>query len=176
MPKIPRSERRAQMKAEKVSRFDASRATSSPTAKVVRSPQYAQTKIVPRGAEDPRSIMNMLIRACLTNADREGEWPWGTRDWDAGQQAAIDHFFVQQEDVSWREAATGGYHGVRKIANFVKDARDRWQGLGWGEFDTAFRFRVDGLHRLYGIRQVGCFHLIWNDPTHKINPAKKRNT
>lgn len=37
--------------------------------------------------------------------------------------------------------------------------------------DSVYRFRLGNLPRLWGLRIVGQFHILWYDPTHRIYPV-----
>jgi hypothetical protein len=44
------------------------------------------------------------------------------------------------------------------------------------DFDELWRFRFDGLHRLWGLRLDDWFYALWWDPEHKVCPSTLKHT
>lgn len=135
-----------------------------------------------RTGANPGSIFHMRMRWTADSADRDGEWSWGVRrDWGEVQWASniapkLDEF----AKLTWAEieAQTHGNPGKRHRSNHSMDtdqicaeAQDRLLELERDYPETLFRFRLGNLPRLWGVRVVDCFEVIWHDPTHKIYPV-----
>ena len=63
-------------------------------------------------------------------------------------------------------------HAV-SIAKFIKKARGRLKTLKLDDRDELWRFRFDGEQRIWGIRNLHVFHILWWDPQHQICPTSK---
>lgn len=60
--------------------------------------------------------------------------------------------------------------------HLCKRARDRLLDLSLDDVDALFRFRLNGTHRLWGIRDRNVFRVIWWDPDHVVCPSTLKNT
>lgn len=115
---------------------------------------------------------------CARIADQEGEWSWreprkwAEKEWEDDIIQTLDHL----QGKTWSEiddfsSGTGHkmHHG-HEVSDLCKEARRRWKGLGYEEFDV-FRFRTGSKRRAWGIPLHGHFYLIWFERGHKIYPV-----
>ena len=72
------------------------------------------------------------------------------------------------------ERAQHGKSGKSKnhfvnVEDLSKEARDRLSELGIND-DQLYSLRLDGLSRIYGIRELNVLEIIWIDLSHEIYP------
>lgn len=63
-----------------------------------------------------------------------------------------------------------------QVCDMIRSAQEKLRSLKLDTFTSVWRFRFDGLHRLWGIRDVNTFYALWWDPEHAISPSKLKNT
>lgn len=64
-------------------------------------------------------------------------------------------------------------HSV-KAHKIIPQAQKRLVELMLDDYDDIWRFRFDGLKRIWGIRDKHIFRVLWWDPQHKICPSTPR--
>jgi hypothetical protein len=153
-----------------------------PEALGVRAERLADsTKQVRLGA-DPGSVFQMQMRWTVSEADQTGAWSWGvTRKWtDDDWDSALHPKLLEFEKLTWAEIESHAYgnEGKRHRAHHgmesdqvCGEAQDRLHELERDYPETLFRFRLGNLPRLWGVRVVNEFQVLWYDPTHKIYPV-----
>ncbi|MDI3384007.1 hypothetical protein ACFPPF_21980 [Xenophilus aerolatus] len=117
---------------------------------------------------------------CITQADREGHWPWKEpRDWTAHEwETLIRPPLTDLAALTWAEidrlsSDTGHrmHHG-HELSEIRIEAQRRWLELDLEQFDTVFRFRIGGQKsRAWGFVAQAHFHLVWWDREHSIYPT-----
>ena len=123
----------------------------------------------------------MQMRWTVDGADREGAWSWGVaRDWGTDcWESDICPKLEEFQKLTWAEIEAQTYgndgrrhrcHHAMSTDDVCKEAQDRLVELERADLDTLFRFRLGNLPRLWGVRVVDCFEVIWHDPTHKVYP------
>jgi len=130
-----------------------------------------------RQGANPASIYDMQMRWSAGSADRDGDWPWGARDWT---QSAWDGVILPKlknfETMMWKEieASTtdNGHksHHDMPTERICEDAQCRLIELNHEEEDI-YRFRLGNKRRLWGFRIVNEFSILWYDPEHRIYPT-----
>lgn len=79
------------------------------------------------------------------------------------------------ESMTWAEIQSRD-HPV-PLGSLIAPARQRLVVLQLDDADGAlWRFQLDGLKRLWGIRDRSKFYVLWWDPEHLICPSKKKHT
>lgn len=134
-----------------------------------------------RTGANPGSIFQMQMRWTIDAADREGAWSWGVnREW--GEEVWNSSLLPKLEEyqkLTWAEieAQAYGNEGKRHRANhsmetaqICDEAQIRLTNIGQYS-DTVFRFRLGNLPRLWGVRVVENFKVLWYDPSHQIYPV-----
>jgi len=150
--------------------------------RAVRS-EYAKgaPKQIRLGA-DPGSIFQMQMCWTVDDADREGAWSWGvSRDWgDEIWEADLRPKLIEFEKLRWAEIESHTYgnegkrhrsHHPMETCHCCGEAQDRLSKLERAYPDILFRFRLGNLPRLWGVRVVNEFQILWYDPTHQIYPV-----
>jgi hypothetical protein len=99
-------------------------------------------------------------------------WGWGQLkppDWVQLIQGHLKSF----ETMTWaeiRNQSGGRTHGTNhhpcSVCNFSKDAQDRLTELRLEDTDDLFSLRLNGTHRLYGIKDGRVLRFVWQDPHH----------
>lgn len=77
------------------------------------------------------------------------------------------------ESMTWNEVLQDGqYNHFVDKKDLEQFAQDRLTDLQMDDFDSIFRFRINGAQRLWGIKEIDIFYPIWWDPHHKICPSR----
>ena len=105
-------------------------------------------------------ILTLLCRQLSENTFSSTIWP-KLRDYEFMEWGRI-------------ERAQHGKRGKSKnhfvnVADLSKEARDRLNALGIYE-DQLYSLRLDGVSRIYGIREINVLEIIWIDLLHEIYP------
>ena len=155
------------------------RLQTDPTTSAVRS-EYARSERTVRQAFDRGSIFAMAFTYNMDMADTEGNWSWGTpRAWsDQAKNSMIAPTLEKFAGMKWAEieqASAGNgrrMHHSHEIATLVPEAKDRIDEKIPGT-ETMYRLRLGGASRLWGVRTVAEFSVVWWDPKHEIYPTEK---
>ena len=108
-----------------------------------------------------------------------GRWSWGVdRQWSNGDWTTLINPKLNEfEQLTWGEIdqlSSGAGHKMHHNMNtedVCKEAKDRLIEIEKHP-DTLFRFRLGNKKRLWGIRTVDEFSILWFDPTHDIYPTE----
>ena len=105
-------------------------------------------------------ILTLLCKHLSENAFSSTIWP-KLRDYESMEWGFI-------------ERAQHGKSGKSKnhfvnVEDLSKEARDRLSELGIND-DQLYSLRLDGLSRIYGIRELNVLEIIWIDLSHEIYP------
>jgi len=130
------------------------------------------------------SIYDTKMTWCVSITDIENEWSWGEpRNWSDGEwQDEILREMLSLSNLTWSEIArmeTGeGKKGKRRkrhhpqvVNSITSEARKRWEELDLDQFDVAYRFRLGGTKRIWGIQYGSHFYLVWYERNHLIYPT-----
>jgi hypothetical protein len=192
-----KSDKREARKAKKLERFEAAKPVLVGKVGLTDRPRIARqplTSIEPHVAphllrklnEDGKSVKvaptnhwDQPVAWCITKKDVEGKWSWGEpRQWtDAEWANKIEPKFLEYEKLTWSQidghsSSTGHkMHHTHELGDLVDEAQIRWRFLGFGQFDTLFRFRLGGKERAWGFKAQAHFHLVWWERHHKIYPV-----
>lgn len=166
--------------AEQLKREEKSaRLRAEPGVQSVRSEYAKEAPKQVRAGANPGSVFQMRMRWTIEHADKVGSWTWGVdRDWgDEVWTAELKPKLEEFEKLTWAEieAQTYGNDGKRHRSNHSMDtdqvcqeAQDRLLELERAYPEVLFRFRLGNLPRLWGVRVVDQFEVIWHDPTHQV--------
>lgn len=127
---------------------------------------------------DPSSFDREKIAWQLAHFDVDGRWGMAR----IGQERWFRSVFPKLcnlETMTWAEiqrASGGRSHGNNShfvpVEDLSKEARDRLNELfGQIDFDELFSLRLQGAHRLYGIRDGRILKVIWFDAEHEVCPS-----
>lgn len=134
-------------------------------------------------SEDPDIYFHLPLTWCIGRADRVDSWSWGReRDWTSDEwDSIIDAFFTKLGHSSWKDIMTlhvrnKGKKRIPKhysysVLRLRDEAVERWIEIDLAQYDEVFKFRLAAKRRIYGIRSLNHFHLVWWDPVHKIHPT-----
>lgn len=135
-----------------------------------------------RSNENPNSVFAMSMRWTKDFADLDGSWTWGIqRRWDNQTwDTEINPKLLEFEKLTWNEInqQVYGNEGKRRQMHhnmateaICKEAQKRLIEIKDVAPEILFRFRLGNLPRLWGVRIVDEFQILWHDPTHKIYPV-----
>lgn len=146
-----------------------------PRRKKTRQIESPNTAKVTREREEPDDISRKTPVWRIGQFDLNG--PWGKSIVDL--ETVWDEIFLKLqnfESMTWGEIEQDRKrnHPV-SVDKFIVEARRRLEQLQIDQ-DELFRFRFTGKQRLWGIRSLNVFTILWWDPDHKISPSPKRHT
>jgi len=177
-PKLSRKEKRLLAKQDKEEKFNQKKEHLISNLKEVTDAKTPQSKSNPINSKNPDEYHTMKVEWDCKTPDIKGEWSWSIkRKQLIADKEEIHEFLVLTQSSTWNEIlnqSSGGKKRIKKhhyqeVSSFISEAQKRWFTL-YGEYDTAFRFRLGGKKRLWGYRIKNKFFVIWWDPTHKIYP------
>lgn len=127
---------------------------------------------------DPASYDTKKIAWQIRLFDEEG--PWGLEALKPHWWTKIFPKLRNLESMTWAEIkrASGGRtrgnnsHNVA-VSDLITKAQDRLCELGQEDVDELFSLRLQGKHRIYGIKDGRVLKAIWFDPDHEIYPSGK---
>lgn len=132
----------------------------------------------PRKGASPDSIFQMQMAWTADEADREGEWSWGPRDWtDDDWSEVIERSLNNFATLTWAEierfSTDNGHrsHHPMPVDSIVQESQNRLYKIEKME-EEIYRFRVGNRRRIWGFRRANVFDLVWYDPLHNIYPTE----
>jgi len=132
---------------------------------------------------DGSSLASLPMTWCIRRADIVGAWSWKEeRAWSNEEfDSEIATPMEQLRESGWLEilgqTAKGlTRHHSQELASLIKEVQSRWVEIGLEQFDSAFRFRLSGARRLWGVLVDGHFFSIWFDRNHTFYPVALRKT
>lgn len=97
------------------------------------------------------------------------EGPWGAASLsEAGVFEKIYDSVRSFESMSWNELPQKQHHSI-KVESLNKVAIDRLSEIEQDDVDEIFSLRLQGQHRIYGIRSGAALKAIWLDLNHGDN-------
>ncbi|MCP4154853.1 MAG: hypothetical protein GY757_44435 [bacterium] len=109
--------------------------------------------------------------------DAEGPWGWGNIQ---SKDSLIDIIRKLQdfETMTWGEIDNKKSCHLTFIEKIDKHAKER---LGEIQIDAEsqrvlYQLRLTGKERVWGIRELDAFYIVWWDPEHKVYPVNKKHT
>ncbi|WP_454785478.1 hypothetical protein [Legionella sp. WA2024007413] len=107
-------------------------------------------------------------------ADNDGAWSFKKLN-DTQLHDLIFNELVLKEHLSWNDLQSAKSHHVESY-KLIKEAQDRLRSLNMDDVNELFSLRLNGLKRIWGIRQENVLRVIWWDPKHEICPSQKKHT
>lgn len=96
-------------------------------------------------------------------------------EYDEGSYfAAVAKKIKQYESMQWMDIVSRDHRVV--LGKLITKAMKRLVELRLDDVDELWRFQLNGLKRLWGVRFGSCFYVLWWDPRHVICPSKLQNT
>lgn len=139
---------------------------------------------IPRSTS-PNNYREYYLTWCVSNSDTDDDWSWNEpRQWsDAEFTETIKPHMDGCSSNAWKDIEVHSYNGkkgFRKLSNkhqplnsICEEAQSRWLSLeGLLEFDELFRFRLGTNKRIWGVRILHHFYLVWYERNHLICPIK----
>lgn len=115
--------------------------------------------------------------------DRDGEFAFDVKREDFDAKAVFEKM-IYYNSMTWAEIDRQTHDKGKSKHHFIKDLRglskeciDRIKKMHLDEeIDNIFSFALTNTVRVFGLRELGMFYVLWYDPYHKIYPSKKKNT
>lgn len=133
----------------------------------------------PKVAKEP--ISGPEVRASVRTDSDAGlklSWRLGAFDWDGpwGEKSlasmSLPDLLNKQiksfESMSWSELRDKQHHSI-ECRRLNKVAKDRLMEIQQDDLDSIFSLRLQGQHRIYGIRDGGALKVLWVDLNHGDN-------
>lgn len=136
--------------------------------------QKPENKKKARGKEKGRNPENLSCVWDTSCVDCEGAWSWTEVD----PRLWWDHICPARENfcsMKWGEITGNGNHPI-DVDNIIPAAQRRLEEIGQGDTDVLYSLRIGGRRRIWGIRELNTFRVLWWDPNHEIYPVNLRNT
>jgi hypothetical protein len=106
--------------------------------------------------------------------DWEGKWSWARLFGEERQR--VYRKLAEYESMTWSEIeGPTGCHFV-EIDDLCKDAKDRLLEIRQDTAPALFSLRITGRERVWGIREINVFRILWWDPFHEVCPSVKKHT
>lgn len=151
-------------------------------SRLARSEHSKEAPRQVRAGANPGSVFQMKMRWTIEDADRSDAWSWGVhRDWsEEVWNNDLRPKLLEFQKLSWAEIESHTYgndrkrhrcHHLMETALVCAEAQDRLILLERAYPENLFRFRLGNLPRLWGVRVVDEFQVIWYDPTHQVYPV-----
>jgi hypothetical protein len=132
----------------------------------------------PRLGADPGSIFHMEMTWTSDRADCEDCWQSGTpRQWtDDDWNIRIFPKLTNWQQLKWSEiekATTDSGHKMHHSMPTDVICEEAVSRLSYLQIDgdSIYRFRLGNKPRLWGLRNVAEFEILWFDPEHEIYPT-----
>ena len=128
-----------------------------------------------RLSEDPTSTAKRQPVWVFSALDEHGPWGKNRLTEDAIWNEILPKI-RSYETMTWAdiERDRNRNHSV-PVSSLISDAQRRIQELRI-DVDELFRFRFNGMQRLWGIRDRERFKILWWDPGHEVCPSQLKNT
>lgn len=133
----------------------------------------------PRTSQNPGSEDNKTVVWQISRLDPDGKWGWRglcqNQFWNDILPKLKDF-----ESMTWNEihAATkknrGNLHHSIPKTSLNKEAQERLEHLNQDDIDKLFSLRLQGAHRVFGIKDGRVLKLLWFDPGHEVCPCTKK--
>jgi hypothetical protein len=130
-----------------------------------------------RFGANPNSIYGMLMDWTDDQADCEGDWSWGPRQWEqSAWDGVIAPKLVNFRTMTWQEiesatTSTGhNMHHSMSVESICDECQTRLLELEKVDGDI-YRFRLGNRRRLWGFRVLHVFEILWYDPLHNVYPT-----
>jgi hypothetical protein len=125
----------------------------------------------PRSVELPNDELRPEFKVC--KMDMDGKWGWST--FDPRHLKEFLSRLLDCQKLTWQELRQNGSHCVQ-TSQIVSDARKRLQVLQLDDWEELYSLRLAGKPRIWGLKEVGIFWILWWDPNHEICPSQKKHT
>lgn len=140
---------------------------------------------IPKVVDKPK-VYDANMTWCSSISDIEGTWSWiEPRKWsdDEWNDELLRELqpYTNETWASIAKMSTGNgkkgkrrvRHHPQEVSTLVAEAQQRWRVLHLDQYDTAYRFRLGGAKRAWGIQLGPHFYLVWFERYHKIYPVDR---
>lgn len=141
--------------------------------KPVHKEKLKQEKNV-RGGSKADSIISLPVAWHVRTIDKGGPWGWNKADAKVLLNEIIPRLSML-ETMTWPEILGRRNHEV-EVSGICPEARKRLAEIMYDDVSILVSFRLDGLKRVWGIRDRNICKLLWWDPEHTVYPTKKKHT
>lgn len=122
----------------------------------------------------PDSIMTEKPKWRVAFIDYEGPWGFNNVN-NADKIKGVLDKLKNFEGMTWGEIEGGENHLI-SITKVCKKARQRLVEINKNDYQDLFSFRLSGKERIWGIREMEAYYLLWWDPKHTVYLVQKKHT
>jgi hypothetical protein len=126
------------------------------------------------GQNAPESIMDEKPRWRIAFVDYEGPWGFNNVN-DVDVLKDVLNKLKDYEGMFWREIEGHENHSI-SVTSICRDAKHRLSEINKEDYQDLFSFRLNGKHRLWGIKERDAFYILWWDPDHTVCPSIRKHT
>ncbi|MCB1135975.1 MAG: hypothetical protein KDK78_06885 [Chlamydiia bacterium] len=103
----------------------------------------------------------------------EGNWGWS--NFTSCQIQGFLERLLQSQKLTWQQLRDGGSHEVQ-VGDLAPSASKRLIEIGEDDIDGLYSLRLSGTKRVWGIKELNLFWILWWDRKHQVCPCKLKNT
>ena len=129
---------------------------------------------IPRIREDVSNYLKLNPSWQIGRLDEGGEWGWNLIS-DSLLKNEILPKIKNFESRTWADIFKDNNHEV-SVYQIHKTAQKRLDELRLNDIESLVSLRLTGQKRVWGIRNVSVFRILWWDPKHTVYPSKKKHT
>ena len=78
--------------------------------------------------------------------------------------------------MTWNELTKPRSNHPMPVDKICKEAQRRLEQIHLDDYETLYQLQIEGIERLWGIRDENVLNILWWDPEHKVYPVEKKHT
>jgi hypothetical protein len=129
---------------------------------------------IPRHKEEVINYLTLKPSWQISRIDEQGRWGWNNIRPEEFQNEVIPKF-KNFESNTWADILGDHNHEV-SISKIDKDAQKRLAQLKIEDTESLVSLRLNNKKRIWGIRSVAVFKILWWDPLHEVYPSPLKHT
>jgi hypothetical protein len=110
----------------------------------------------------------------FSSSDKGGTWAWTNLNQPEEHKRVIERLH-EFEKKNWDEIIKTGSHPI-PVGGLTPPARVRLTEIEQDDIDELFSLRVNGVNRVWCIRDCNIMKVLWWDLDHEVCPSEKRHT
>jgi hypothetical protein len=128
----------------------------------------------PAGLERAQNAAASQFQWRVNRLDWDGQWGWEQCSHHSLLKEIIPKLH-DYETMTWADVdGKSGSHSVA-VKDLIPEAQKRLTEIDTAE-DELFSLRLAGECRIWGIRDIAIFRIVWWDPKHEVCPSTKKHT
>jgi len=144
-----------------------------PKIKNIPSPQK-RPNFSPKASPD--SVLKRTPVWRFSLMDRQGPWGWA----NIPSADVFIYVLCQKlknfETMTWDEIDRNKQNHIMPVFRVSNQAQKRLKEIKLNDRDELYSLRLSGKERIWGIRALDSFYILWWDPEHTVYPVSKKHT